>query len=311
MRVFEGDIITGINKPVVTLGAFDGVHRGHSMLLSKLREKAAELGGESVVVTFLPHPRLFLGKFNGNISFLTSHEEKLMLLEKAGIDNTVVLRFDDELSSMEACTFVEKILAGRLGMKYLVVGFNHRFGRGGSGDFNEIADCAHRVGFGVERIGSLETDSGVVSSTAIREALGRGDLSLANNMLGYNYFLRGSIVEGRKLGRSIGFPTANISTTFAHKLLPADGVYVVSVQFNGTILHGMANIGHRPTVNTTGEPRSVEVHIFGFSETIYGQSVTLSFMHRLRDEMKFESVDALKEQLSADRRSAMEYLSQK
>jgi riboflavin kinase/FMN adenylyltransferase len=231
-----------------------------------------------------------------------------MLLEKAGIDNTVVLKFDDALSRMEACDFVEKILAGRLGMKYLVVGFNHRFGRGGSSEFNEISDCARRVGFGVERFGSLDTGSGVISSTIIREALGAGDLVLANDMLGYDYFLRGSIVEGRKMGRSIGFPTANISTDYAYKLLPADGVYIVRVQFNGSILHGMANIGHRPTVNITGEPRSVEVHIFGFSESIYGQSVTLSFIHRLRDEMKFESVDALRQQLIADRLAATEYL---
>lgn len=304
MRIFELDNVCGIKSPVVTMGAFDGVHRGHAMLLARLREKAAELGGESVVVTFRPHPKLVLGKFSSTISLLTSNEEKLFLLREAGIDNTVILDFNDELMQMEACDFIEKILSGRLGMKHLVVGFDHRFGRGGSGDFSEISECSERLGFGVERVGSLKTDRGVVSSTGIRDALSAGDLAGANEMLGYSYFLRGTIVAGRKLGRSIGFPTANVSPDFPHKLLPGVGVYAVSVRFNGDQYQGMANIGYRPTFNEISAPKSVEVHIFNFDQQIYGQSVQLSFHHRLRDEMKFPSAEALRQQLIIDRNDA-------
>lgn len=301
MRIFEGDIVSGLKCPVVTLGAFDGVHRGHAMLLARLCEKAAELGGESVVVTFKPHPKLVLGKFSSNISLLTSDEEKLILLEKSGIDNTVILDFNDALMTMDACDFIEKILAGRVGMKHLVVGFNHRFGSGRSGDFHEIAECSGKLGFGVERVGSLETGKGAISSTGIRAALTGGDLTTANGMLGYSYFLKGTIVAGRQLGRSIGFPTANISPDFPFKLLPGVGVYAVTVSFNGNRYRGMANIGFRPTFNETEEPKSVEVHIFDFDQQIYCQSVTLTFHFRLRDEFKFSSAEALRQQLIADR----------
>jgi riboflavin kinase/FMN adenylyltransferase len=304
MRIFELDNVSGIKSPVVTMGAFDGVHRGHAMLLARLIEKARELGGESVVVTFRPHPKLVLGKFSSNISLLTSNEEKFSLLSDAGIDNTVIIDFNDELIQTEACDFVEKVLAGRLGMKHLVVGFDHRFGRGGSGDFSEISECSGRLGFGVERVGSLETSRGVISSTGIREALYAGDLAGANEMLGYTYFLRGTIVSGRQLGRSIGFPTANVSPDFPFKILPGVGVYAVTVRFNGNRFGGMANIGFRPTFNEMSAPKSVEVHIFDFNQQIYGQSVTLSFHYRLRDEMKFSSAEELRQQLIADKSEA-------
>lgn len=308
MKISNGYDISGITAPVITMGSFDGVHRGHVMLLSRLREVAAGLGGESTVVTFNPHPRLVIGGFSSAISLLTSHEEKLQLLARTGIDNTVVLDFDEELRSMEACEFVEKILAGRLGMKHMVVGFNHRFGSGGRGDFSEISACAARVGFGLERLGSLVAGNTAISSTLIRDALSEGRLAEANGMLGYDYFVSGVIVEGRQLGRSIGFPTANVSPVFPNKLIPADGVYAVTVRFNGDEYGGMANIGHRPTVNAGGEPRSVEVHIFDFEQHIYGQEVTLTFRHRLRDEMRFSSVEALREQLHLDRVAALRLL---
>ncbi|MBM3420373.1 MAG: bifunctional riboflavin kinase/FAD synthetase [Bacteroidetes bacterium] len=304
MKIYNGYNITGVRNPVVTMGSFDGVHRGHVMLLSRLRERAVVLGGESTVVTFNPHPRLLVGGFSSRINLLTSHDEKLHLLEQTGIDNTVVLEFDDELRSMEACLFVEKVLAGRLGMKHMVVGFNHRFGRGGKGDFTEISACASRVGFGLERLGSLVSGETAISSTLIRETISEGRLTEANGMLGYDYFVTGTIVEGRQLGRSIGFPTANISPVFPNKLLPGDGVYAVTVRFNGDEYGGMANIGRRPTVNTGGEPKSVEVHIFDFEEFIYDKQVTLTFRFRLRDEMHFPSVEALRDQLHEDRLAA-------
>jgi riboflavin kinase/FMN adenylyltransferase len=244
---------------------------------------------------------------SGRAGFLTSDDEKMLLLERAGIENVILLRFDEELSRMNACDFVEQVLFGRIGMKFMVVGFNHRFGAGGTGDYDEILSCAGRLGFGLERIGSMVQEEGVISSTLIREALLRGDLYAANKMLGYEYFLRGSIVEGRKLGRSIGFPTANISPESEHKLLPGDGVYLVKAGLNGKEYGGMANIGHRPTLSEPGEPKSVEVHILRFGQTIYGQSVTLTFLKRLRDEMKFPSVEALRDQLMRDRDEALRY----
>lgn len=305
MKIFYGDKIAGIKYPVVTVGAFDGVHRGHAMLLSVLRERASGLGGESVVVTFDPHPGLVLGKAGVNARFLTSKEEKLVLFADAGIDNTVVLRFDDALSRMSACDFVEKILIGNIGMKHLIVGFNHRLGKGGRGGYSEIAGCALKQSFGLEQLPGLPGEEGIISSTVIREALEKGDLASANRMLGYSYFLRGTIVEGRQLGRSIGFPTANVSPDYPYKLLPGDGVYVVRISFNGGWYGGMANIGHRPTVNRKGGPRSVEVHIFDFDKYIYGRDVTLTFHARLRDEMKFPTVEALRDQLIRDKAAAI------
>jgi riboflavin kinase / FMN adenylyltransferase len=309
MRVFEGDSITGISYPVVTLGIFDGVHRGHAMLLDSLKKRAKELGGESVVVTFSPHPRLVVGNSPEPLLFLTSVGEKITLLERSGIENLVILSFTEAMSRMTACEFIEKVLHAKLGMRYLMVGFNHRFGASGSGDFDDIQRCADRLGFGVEQVGSLEGASGAISSTAIRKLIAEGNVEAANNSLGYSYFIQGTIVGGRKIGREIGYPTANISTTYSHKLLPADGVYVVKVKFNGNEFGGMANIGHRPTVNITGEPRTVEVHIFDFNASIYGQEVSLSFLHRLRDEMKFSSVGELKLQLDRDKESAKAHLS--
>jgi riboflavin kinase / FMN adenylyltransferase len=309
MRVFEEDKVAKINCPVVTLGVFDGVHKGHAMLLKCLKDKAVQLGGESVVVTFEPHPRLVLGGSSEPLFFLTSREEKITLLEGAGIQNLVILRFTKELSSLTACEFIENILYSRLGMKHLIVGFNHRFGAKGSGDFDDIVTCASRLGFTVEQVGSLTGPSGAISSTAIRKAVMTGAISEANLLLGYNYFIQGTIVAGRKLGRELGYPTANVSASYPHKLLPGDGVYVVKVKFNGSEYGGMANIGHRPTVNITGEPRTVEVHIFNFNESIYGQTVALSFLTRLRDEMKFASVDELRHQLDKDKENSAAYLS--
>lgn len=309
MRVFEGDTITGISYPVVTLGIFDGVHRGHVMLLDSLKERAKELGGESVVVTFSPHPRLVVGNSPEPLLFLTAPDEKVTLLRRAGIDNLVILNFTEELSRMTACEFIEEVLFGKLGMRHLMVGFNHRFGASGSGDFADIQRCADRLGFGVEQVGSMESASGAISSTAIRRHISAGNVEAANILLGYSYFIEGTIVGGKKIGREIGYPTANVSTSYVNKLLPGDGVYVVKVKFNGSEFGGMANIGHRPTVNTTGEPRTVEVHIFDFNASIYGQEVSLSFLHRLRDEMKFSSVEELKLQLDRDRESAKAHLS--
>jgi riboflavin kinase / FMN adenylyltransferase len=309
MRVFEGDTITGISYPIVTLGIFDGVHRGHVMLLDSLKERAKELGGESVVVTFSPHPRLVVGNSPEPLLFLTAPDEKVTLLRRAGIDNLVILNFTEELSLMTACEFIEKVLFGKLGMRHLMVGFNHRFGASGSGDFADIQRCADRLGFGIEQVGSMESASGAISSTAIRRLISAGNIEAANNLLGYSYFIEGTIVGGKKIGREIGYPTANVSTSYVNKLLPGDGVYVVKVKFNGSEFGGMANIGHRPTVNTTGEPRTVEVHIFDFNASIYGQEVSLSFLHRLRNEMKFASVEELKLQLDRDRESAKAHLS--
>jgi riboflavin kinase/FMN adenylyltransferase len=309
MRVFEGDTITGISYPVVTLGIFDGVHRGHVLLLDSLKERTRQLGGESVVVTFSPHPRLVVGNSPEPLLFLTAPDEKITLLQRAGIDNLVILNFTEELSRMTACEFIEEVLYNKLGMRHLMVGFNHRFGAIGSGDFDDIQGCADRLGFSVEQVGSMESTSGAISSTAIRRLISAGKIEAANSLLGYSYFIQGTIVGGRKIGREIGYPTANVSTSYTNKLLPGDGVYVVKVKFNGSEFGGMANIGRRPTVNTTGEPRTVEVHIFDFNATVYGQEVSLSFLHRLRDEMKFSSVGELKLQLDRDRDSAKAHLS--
>ncbi len=305
MKIFRGENIRVAGSPVVTVGTFDGVHLGHRMLLARVVERAEAVKERSVVVTFDPHPAVVLGFMSENRMLLTSLEEKLLLLEESGVSATVVLDFNERLRQMASCTFAEEILCRGIGMRHLVAGFNNSFGNRDNTDSEDMEECARRLGFSLERVGSLKESRGIsVSSTLIREALLTGDIVGANTLLGYTYFLRGVIVEGKKIGRSIGFPTANISSEYSYKLVPADGVYLVRVSFNGEEYVGMANIGRRPTVSATGEPRSVEVHIFDFAGSIYGQTVTLKFLERMRDEMKFSSLDELKQQLERDSAAA-------
>jgi riboflavin kinase/FMN adenylyltransferase len=307
MIIHEGYEDLDFKNPIVTLGFFDGVHRGHQFLLKLLVDRAKETAGESVIVTLYPHPRQVLSD-NTDLTFLTSLDEKKVLLEKANIDRLIIVPFTHEFSNKEACEFIKEILVEKIGMKHLIVGFNHHFGRGGRGNFNTISDCATKYKFRLEKVHGISSTEGNISSTMIREALLTGQLEKATQLLGYNYFMNGIIVEGKQFGRSIGFPTANIEPDYINKLIPKSGVYAVELVHEGSIYKGMVNIGTRPTVNTGSEPMSIEVHLFDFMNNIYNNKITLVFRYRMRDEIKFDGLERLIEQLKKDREQALKLL---
>ncbi|MCJ7448336.1 MAG: bifunctional riboflavin kinase/FAD synthetase [Bacteroidales bacterium] len=295
-------------SPVVTLGIFDGVHRGHQGLLACLVSRAKENNGESVVITFDPHPRLVLDKNRNELSFLTTMEEKKALLEKADIDHLIIIEFTRKFSRINACDFVKKVLVQKIRSSYLIVGYDHHFGKDGEGNYDTIKESAGSFGFRVEQVQGLKTEECAISSSIIREALLKGKLDDANRLLGYNYSLKGSIVEGRRIGRVLGFPTANIKPDYPYKLIPGDGVYAVEVHIDKTRLQGMLSIGKNPTVSTASDTRSIEVNIFNFKKDIYGKEIKVVFRNRLRDEIKFNNIDQLARQMELDREQAIRLL---
>jgi riboflavin kinase/FMN adenylyltransferase len=300
MEIHEGYENLNLIAPVATLGIFDGVHRGHMALLECLVSRAREDKGESVVITFSPHPRMVLDQNNSNLSFLTTMEEKKVLLEKANIDHLIVIEFNDLFSKIPACDFIKDILVEKIGTKHLIIGYDHHLGRRGEGDFNTIKRCSGEFGFRVEQVQGFQTEEGAISSSLIREALLKGRIDEANRWLGYSYSVTGTIIEGRKIGRTIGFPTANIKPDSQYKLIPKNGVYAVEVQFGDKAFKGMLNIGSNPTVNKDKKFRSIEVYILDFDNDIYGKKISVIFRKRLRDEKKYGNIKQLIEQMKKD-----------
>jgi riboflavin kinase/FMN adenylyltransferase len=308
MLIHKGFENLNLISPVATLGIFDGVHRGHMALLDCLVKRAEEEGGESVVITFSPHPRIVLEQNNVNLTFLTTMDEKKVLLEKANIDHLVVIEFDLSFSKIPACDFIKAILVEKIGTKHLIIGYNHHFGRKGEGDFNTIKQCAEELKFRVEQVQGYHTEEGAISSSSIREALLKGEIDSANRWLGYFYSLTGTVIEGRKIGRTIGFPTANIKPDSQYKLIPANGVYAVNVMLDDNVFPGMLSIGSNPTVNTDISLRSIEVHILNFDKDIYGRKISVVFRKRLRDEKKFNNLEQLTEQMANDKQDTLKLL---
>jgi riboflavin kinase/FMN adenylyltransferase len=309
MVIHEGYENLSLVAPVVTLGIFDGVHRGHRALLDCLVTRANEAQGESVVITFFPHPRLVLEKNNINLSFLSTIEEKKVLLEKANIDHLIIIEFNIEFSRIKACDFIKDVLVSKIGTKHLIIGYNHHFGKSGEGDFNTIKQCSESLAFRVEQVQGFHTEEGVISSSTIRKALLKGNLDDANRWLGYSYSMSGTIVEGRKIGRAIGFPTANIVPENQHKLIPGDGVYAVEVNIDEIDYPGMLSIGSNPTVNSDSTLRSIEVHILNFDKDIYGRNISVTFRKKLRDEKKFDNLEMLIQQMELDKQDTIRYFS--
>jgi len=308
MLIHKGFENLNLISPVATLGIFDGVHRGHMALLDCLVKRAEEEGGESVVITFSPHPRIVLEQNKVNLTFLTTMDEKKVLLEKANIDHLVVIEFDLSFSKIPACEFIKAILVEKIGTKHLIIGYNHHFGRKGEGDFNTIKQCAEELKFRVEQVQGYHTEEGAISSSSIREALLKGEIDSANRWLGYFYSLTGTVIEGRKIGRTIGFPTANIKPDSQYKLIPANGVYAVNVMLDDNVFPGMLSIGSNPTVNTDISLRSIEVHILNFDKDIYGRKISVVFRKRLRDEKKFNNLEQLTEQMANDKQDTLKLL---
>jgi riboflavin kinase/FMN adenylyltransferase len=308
MVIHDGYENLNLNSPVATLGIFDGVHKGHLALIDFLVKRAKEANGESVVITFSPHPRLVLEPDNNNLTFLTTMEEKMILLEKACVDHLIVIQFTKQFSTIPACDFIKDILLEKIGTRHLIIGYNHHFGRRGEGDFHTIKQCSEEVGFRVEQVKGVTTAEGAISSSLIREALLKGKLDDANNWLGYPYSLRGSVIEGKKIGRTIGFPTANIKPDSQNKLLPCNGVYAVEVKLENIVFPGMLSIGSNPTVNEDINLRSIEVHILNYDKDIYGKNISVIFRKRLRDEKKFDSLEQLTGQMELDKQETLRFL---
>jgi len=307
LKVFSSIQEFRISSPtVVTLGTFDGVHIGHQRILEKLTASAAVLGCESLVLTFFPHPRMVLQQ-DVEIKLLNTIEEKTLLLEKIGIGNLVIHPFDEIFSQLTAEEFVKNILVDKFKIKKIIIGYDHRFGRNRTASIKDLIRFGEVYDFEVEQISAEEINDVSVSSTKIRNALDAGNISLANQYLGYDYFFSGTVSEGKKLGRTLGFPTANIVVDYAYKLIPKNGVYIVSSIMDGKTVYGMMNIGFNPTVGGTFQ--SVEVHFFDFNQDLYSKKITVSIHEKIRDEEKFPSVTALKQQLLNDKQTSQDYIS--
>jgi len=281
------------------------VHIGHKKIIERLLQNASELDCESLVLTFFPHPRMVLQ--NGtDIKLLNTIEEKAFLLEKLGLENLVIHSFDQAFSRLTAEAFVKDILVNAFTIKKIIIGYDHRFGRNRTANIDDLIVFGEKYGFEVEQISPQEINEVAVSSTKIRNALLQGDVALANQYLGYNYPLTGTVVQGKQLGRTINFPTANLDIAENFKLIPENGVYIVSSIINSITVFGMMNIGFNPTIG--GEKHTIEIHYFDFDQDLYDQKITVSLLNRIRDEIKFESLEDLKQQLKKDKITALSYI---
>ena len=287
---------------VVTIGTFDGVHLGHRQIIRQLKEEAALIQGETVIITFHPHPRKIVREGQSPVPVLSTLSEKIALLEAEGIDHLVVVPFDETFAAQTAAEYVQYFLVEKFHPHTVIIGYDHRFGKGRAGDYHLLEAYGLQLGFMVKEIPEHILDEVTISSTRIREALLQTDIDTANHFLGYSYFFEGIVVKGNQLGRTIGFATANLQVEDAEKLIPGNGVYAVTVSLAGETFNGMMNIGLRPTVD--GTKRVIEVHLLDFNRDIYGQLIKVTVQHYLRGEVKFSGLDALKEQLAKDKLAA-------
>lgn len=293
---------------IVTIGTFDGVHLGHQQILDQMHDyKKQHAGARTVLLSFKPHPRLVLFPEQKDLKLLTSNEEKVELLGRYGIDHLIWIPFDKEFASKSAETFVENVLRKKLNTKVLVVGHDHRFGQGREGSFDFLKQNEERYGFKVEQILPFEWNDKLVSSTQIRQSLFEGNIPAANELLGYPYLLTGFVERGKQVGRTLGFPTANLHISELNKLIPPDGIYAVRVSFDNYFFEGVLSIGHKPTV-ADNLARCIEVNIFDFDQDIYGETITLYFKQYIRPQVKFENMEVMREQMLLDKAKAHKIL---
>ena len=305
MKIYNSiNNFTTTKKTIVTLGTFDGVHIGHNAILDKICKVAKHENLESIILTFFPHPRKIVSN-NYDIKLLNTIEEKSVLLEKIGIQNFIIHPFDKTFSELSPREFVTQVLVEKLNIQKIIIGHDHKFGKDRAADFNDLINFGKEFGFEVEEISAQQINEVSVSSTKIRNSLLEGNISLANEYLGYPYVLTGNVVKGNQLGRTIGFPTANIEIPEEYKLIPKNGVYIVTANVLDQNVFGMMNIGVKPTL---GENKlSIEVHLLDFDKDIYNQKIQVNLLERLRDEQKFESFKALKSQIELDKQNTIEY----
>ncbi|MFO7657625.1 MAG: bifunctional riboflavin kinase/FAD synthetase [Bacteroidales bacterium] len=305
MKIYNGTESFKAVNPVVTIGIFDGVHLGHQQLLKRIKDVSQQISGETVVLTLWPHPRLVLGDSTGKVQLLSTLDEKIKLIEKEGVDHLVIFPFDLSFAAIPYEKFIEDYFVHAIKAAHIVIGFNHRFGKGRKGGFEQLQERSAKFGYSVERLNQIVEEGYAVSSSEIRNLISNGNIHIANRLLGYKYPLEGKVVEGKKLGRQLGFPTANIQTKGENKLVPAKGVYAALIEIEGSLYKGMLNIGYRPTLTQQVHRLTIEMHIFNFSQNIYGKDVKILFVEKLRDERKFLNAGELKLQLETDEKSSL------
>lgn len=304
MKIFNDlSQYSSTKKTFVTIGTFDGVHVGHQKVIKKLVKSAKKKDAISLLLTFFPHPRMVLQK-DIDIKLINTIDERIQLLEKIGLDSLVIQPFTEEFSKLTALDFVRKILVNTLNISKLIIGYDHHFGKNREGNFEQLEEYGHTYDFEVNEISQKDIDNIAVSSTKIRKALEIGEIEKANNYLGYCFMLTGEVVKGNNLGEKIGFPTANLAIKETYKLIPKTGAYLVKSILNNEQVFGMMNIGYRPTIS--GKNQTIEIHFFNFNDNLYGREIQIEVLTFLRDEQKFESVEALQQQLKKDKEKSLE-----
>jgi riboflavin kinase/FMN adenylyltransferase len=301
------DDFTPVKNAVVTIGTFDGVHHGHRKIISRIKELADACGGETVILTFFPHPRMILHPEDDSIKLINSINEKAALLEQLGVDHLIITPFSRDFSNQSAEDYIRDVLVNKIGTKKIVIGYDHRFGKDRRGGLDDLLRLSPVFDFEVIEIPEQDINEVAVSSTRIRQALLAGDIEPANQFLGYPFFITGKVIRGDQIGRQIGYPTANIHVEERYKLIPADGIFAVKVQQGGAEYKGMAYIGSRPTIN--GMTRNIEVNLFDFDKEIYGETIRMEFLHYIRGDAKFNGLDELKAQIARDKMDVLKFLS--
>jgi riboflavin kinase/FMN adenylyltransferase len=299
-----------LDNAVTTIGTFDGVHFGHQKIIKRLCELAQSTGGESVILTFFPHPRMIIDPENQDLKMINTISEKAEVLESLGVDHLIITPFTRDFSNLSAVEYIKEILVDAIGTRQLIVGYDHRFGKDREGGMPQLEELSNVYDYKIEVIPEQDINDVAVSSTKIRKALLEGDVALAAEYLGYSFSINGPVIKGDKIGRTIGFPTANIFVEETYKLIPSDGIYAVTVELKveegiSALYQGMAYIGRRPTIN--GMTRNIEVNIFDFDQEIYGQTIKMTFLKFLRHDVKFTGLEALKEQLKLDKENTIAF----
>lgn len=300
MKIYHHiDEFKAVNNAVVTIGTFDGVHLGHRKIIARIKELAEEIGGETVILTFFPHPRMILNPEDESIKLINTINEKATLLEQLGVDHLIITPFSRDFSNQTAEGYIRDVLVNKIGTKKIVIGYDHRFGKDRQGGLDDLLKLGPVYGFEVVEIPEQDINDVAVSSTRIRNALLEGKIELANTFLGYPFYITGKVVRGDQIGRQIGYPTANIVIEERYKLIPFDGIFAAKINIQGKLYKGMAYIGSRPTIN--GMSRNIEINIFDFNQEIYNERVTLHFYNYVRGDVKFTGLDELKVQLAQDK----------
>jgi riboflavin kinase/FMN adenylyltransferase len=305
LKVFNDIDQIKTHNPVVTIGIFDGVHMGHVEILRRIKKLARNYSTECMVITLWPHPRFVLQPENRELKLLTSLEEKIELIGKQGIDKLLILPFTKDLSNIPYDLFIKDYIVGKIGARHVVVGFNHHFGKDRKGTFESLQKSAKQYNIYAERLDPVIQDEIRISSSGIRHMIEEGRITAANKALGYPYFLNGSVVKGNQLGRTLGFPTANVEPLEPLKLIPRTGVYAARVIVEGKEYKGMLSIGYRPTIESEKHERTIEVNIFEFGDDIYDKPIQIIFTDWLRNEIKFDSLQELRDQIATDKKEVL------